>query len=164
MSAQLTILDAIENRLHNVTESNGYEIEFTDSAIKRATLTPFKNGDLPAVNYWSSDDVLELKTGGKETRILPVFFEVYGVTRDEPFLNTSLKLSNAVITGLLRDVGAPSVKDNISLALGELVEEITFLRVTPFIGEGQSPWCGAVIETAIRYNITVGDFSTILKY
>lgn len=164
MNAQLTILDEVHARIANITTANEYDIQLASGAIKRAKLTPFVNGDLPAVNYWPGSDILDFKTGQMETRQLSLVVEVYAITRDEPFTDVGIKIGNQVVTALFRSTDSPAVSSIPSPSLGGLVEELTINSLTPVIGEGQSPWCGAVLDISIRYNIEVGNFSTIVKF
>jgi len=164
MDAQLTILDEIAARLNNISVANGYRFDIEQSAIERARLTPFVNGDLPAINYWPSLDSLDNKTSGKETRSFDVTIEIYDVTMDEPFTDLAIKHGNDVVTALFRTTDAPTVSDNPSYALGGLVSTVIINSITPMIGEGQSPWFGALLNLTIEYNITTGDFSTIQNY
>lgn len=164
MDAQLTILDEVKARLGNISIANGYRFDIEPSSIVRANLTPFVNGDLPAINYWPSIDAIVEKTSGKEARSFDVTVEIYDVTRDEPFTDLAIKHGNDVVTALFRATDAPLVSDNPSYALGGLVSGLTVNSITPMIGEGQSPWFGAVLSLTINYNITTGDFSTIQNY
>lgn len=164
MDAQLTILDEVKARLGNISIANEYRFDIEPLSIERARLTPFVNGDLPAINYWPSIDAIDEKTSGKETRSFDVTVEIYDVTRDEPFTDLAIKRGNDVITALFRSTDAPTVNDNPSYALGGLVSQLIINSITPTIGEGQSPWFGAVLSLTISYNITPGDFSTIQSY
>lgn len=164
MDAQLTILDEIKARLGNISIANGYRFDIEPAAIERARLTPFVNGDLPAINYWPSIDAIDEKTNGKETRSFNVTVEIYDVTMDEPFTDLAIKHGNDVITALFRATDAPLVSDNTSYSLGGMVNSVIANTITPMIGEGQSPWFGAVLSLTISYNITPGDFSTIQNY
>ena len=38
---------------------NEYEVDIEPNSIVRSRLTPFQNGDLPAVNYWPIPDLLD---------------------------------------------------------------------------------------------------------
>ncbi len=163
-SAQLTILDEIHARLLNITETNGYDWEVQENTVQRARLLPFKNGDLPAINYWPVNDVLEEKTYEYDTRELNISVEGYTKTRDEPFTDVAIKLGDDMILSLFRSIDAPLTTDEESPALGGLVEAVLVDSITPMIGEGESPWCGVLVEIRVRYNVAVGDFRTIVKY
>ena len=160
MSIRKQILDVIGSRLTNIKKANGYNETILDTSIRRASLTPFKNGDLPAVNYWPSKDVLEAKLHGRESRILPVTIEAYAVTRDVPFVDVAMSLEDDIAIALYRDTEAPLIGDNPSPALGGLVKSVTVLSATPVIGEGQSPWCGNIVELEIAYSIRLGQLNT----
>lgn len=159
MSIRKQILDSIGSRLKNIKKTNGYNETILGTSIRRASLTPFKNGDLPAINYWPSKDTLENKLHGKESRVLSVTVEAYAVTRDLPFVDVALNLEDDIIVALFRDVSAPLVSDNQSHSLGGLVKSLTVLSATPIIGEGQSPWCGNILELEITYSIKLGQLN-----
>jgi len=164
MDSQLTILDEIAARLANITVTNGYRFTIVSTAIKRAQLTPFTQGDLPAINYWPVSDVKEINAGGARIKEFNVLIEIYDVTRDEPFTDIGIKRGNDVATALFRATSAPMVSDPVSPALGGLVTEIDINSLVPVIGEGKSPWCGALLDITIKYNTKLGEFSTIFNY
>lgn len=162
MIIQLTILDEIEARFTNMTELNGYSENV--GKIKRARLKPFKIGDLPALNYWPTSDVVIEKTGNKETHELGVTIEMHTLTRDEPFTDVSFKKGADIVTALFRSTTSPLVSDLPSYALGGLVNSVLVTGVTPTIGEGQSPWCGVLVDAVIQYNTNLGDVFNIINF
>lgn len=164
MDAQLLILDEIEARFGNITIANGYRFDMSDGEIKRASLTPFKNGDLPAINYWPTSDIKVSKDGGVESKEFNVTIEIYDVTRDEPFTDLGIKRGNDVSAALFRSTDFPKVTDPVSPALGGMVTEISINSLVPIIGEGGSPWCGALLDATIKYNTKLGDYAEIFNY
>ena len=164
MDAQITILDEIKARLNNISIANGYRFDIEPNAIHRARLEPFKNGDLPVINYWHTSDSQESKLGGRETRLIELTLEIFDTTRDEPFTDLAVKRGNDVVTALFRSTTAPAVADPISYGLGGLVEQIDINSLTPMISEGQKPWFGALLSISIKYNITTGNFSIIQNF
>lgn len=164
MDAQLTILDEIRARLGNISIANGYRFDIEPLSIERARLTPFVNGDLPAINYWPTIDALDGKAGTRETRSFDVTIEAYDTTRDEPFTDLAIIHGNDIITALYRATDAPKVSDQDSRSLGGMISKLYINSITPMIGEGSSPWFGVLLSLGIEYNITPGDFSTIENY
>jgi len=164
MDAQLLILDEIGLRLAGLKILNGYRFDVEKTSILRAKLTPFKFGDLPAVNYWPTTDTLSGKQNGMENRELNITIEGYSVTRDVPFTDLAVTLGNDIITALFRSVASPNVTDQLSTALGGLIEQLSIDSITPMIVEGQQSWVGVLVEITASYNITVGTFSAITKY
>ena len=162
--AQLTILDEIEARLANITVANGYRFDLVESAIKRASLTPFQNGDLPALNYWPTADVRVDKAHGVNLKEFNITIEVYDLTYDEPFTDLGIKRGNDVATALFRSTSFPAVSDPVDLSLGGLVSEIGINSLVPIIGEGTSPWCGALLDVIVKYNTNIGEFDVILNF
>jgi len=164
MDAQLLILDEIGLRLEGLRILNGYRFDVEKTSIHRAKLTPFKFGDLPAINYWPTPDTLAGKQNGMENRELNITIEGYSVTRDVPFTDLAIKLGNDIITTLFRSTALPKVTDPLSPALGGLIEQLSIDSITPMIVEGQQSWVGVLVEITASYNITVGTFSAITKY
>ena len=156
---QLTVLDEVQARLELLTETNGYRYTVFPNTVVRAKLEPFKNGDLPAINYVIGTDSLVEKTFKYETREFPLVIEAHSKTRDEPFINITSTLANDIIAVLFRDVSAPLKTDPTSLALGGIVESFVIQSTTPMIGEGQAPWCGVLVDCIVQYKILIGDFS-----
>ena len=48
--AETQVLDEVEARLNNITVANGYPL--TVRSVERGKLTPFKAGDIAAINCW----------------------------------------------------------------------------------------------------------------
>lgn len=146
---QTQILDVVELRLANVTTANGYST--TVKKISRARLTPFVSGDLPAINFWGGIDIKLSGGGGFDERQLKLLVEYHAKTRDRTFSEVSAELAADVWLSLWRDPSAPAVSDTTSPKLGDLVSSISLNTITPEIGEGQAPWCGALLEIDILY-------------
>ena len=161
---QLIILDEIGLRFTNILKANGYGFDMKLKAIRRASLKPFVTGDLPAINYWPVADDKTGKTGGVEEKELSLTIEVYTVTRDEPFTDLGMKVGNDVATALFRSTSFPAISDPISPALGGLVSELSVNSLVPIISEGSSPWCGALLDVTVKYNINLGDFSAVFNF
>jgi hypothetical protein len=148
-AVQTQILDLIAARLAIITEANSYSFTVTD--IKRASMTPFQKQDLPAINYWAGADELVRMDYGMEVRRLPVFIESHDITRDRPFVDVAFEIAGDIWTALWRDVLAPTPTDNPSAALGGKVDSIVLESIQPLIGEGQSPYCGVLIQITVNY-------------
>ena len=148
---QLQIINAIENRLKLINVSNEYS--YTVGRVKRATLKPFTDADLPAINFWPDGDQQIEKKYNWVDRSLSVVIECYEKTRDKAFTDVAFELSSAVMVALLRSVDDPKVSDNPNLTLGGLVKSIEFVSITPQIGEGQTPWCGVVLNCNFNYRV-----------
>lgn len=153
---QTQIMDLVEVRLKNIAETNGYFS--TLEKIERARTTPFKNGDLPAINYYYTGDVLEkpLNTGNEE-RTLVLIVEYYDDTRDRIFLDLADELTSDIKISLERDPASPLVSDQVSNLLGKKVMKLEFDTITPAIGEGQSPYCGTIMLINITYRVNRND-------
>lgn len=146
---QKQILDVMDARLRLPSVVNGYSV--TIAKVERARLTPFKDYDLPAVNYWPESDIKVSAGGGYEVRQMKVLIEVHDATRDQPFTDVAMGMANDLWIALWRDVAAGAVADPISPSLGGLVSGIYLETVTPEVGEGQTPFCGALLEITVEY-------------
>lgn len=158
--AQTQILDAIAARLALIATANGYAT--TAGKIERARLGPFRSGDLPAINYWPGEDVRSAAGAGWEERQVTVFLEYYERTRDRPFSDVAAELAGDVWVALWRSAAAPAVSDSPTQALGGLVSAMVLERVTPALGEGQAPYCAALLEVVITYRRKPSTPHTIL--
>jgi len=143
------IMDAVGARLANISEVNGYNT--TQKKIERATLSPFKSGDIPALNYWYDADTRTNAGGGFEERSVDVLIEYHAKNRDRPFTDVAAELAADVWVALWRDVSAPAVTDPVSSKLGDLVSGMLLQEAQPQIGEGQTPYCGVLMRVSITY-------------
>jgi len=150
---QTQILDEIGNRLALITTANGY-LARTPKKIERSRMTPFKAGDLPFINYYSTGDTLVGKEYGTfEKRVMSVVIECYDQTRDQVFDDLAQKLGANILVAINRAVSAPAVSDNPSVRLGDLVTQVEAVSITPAISEGQKPYVGIVIVLDITYKV-----------
>lgn len=157
MSAPLPIqlLDAIALRLPNISKARGY---YTDvGKIKRATLKPFQDQDLPALNYWPGTDNVVARGAGWVERLLPLVVEYYDRTRDRPFSDVVFELAQDVVVAVQRDPDFPAVSDNPEFTLGGLCRSVQLVSVVPQVGEGQAPFCGALLTFDLVYRVKAGD-------
>lgn len=152
-----TILDEVEARLGNITTGNGYNI--TVKRIARGKLTPFKGHDLPAVNFWPVN-VSNGRNYGKDVRELSFFVEIHSKTRDDPFSTIAEKLAADVVVALNRSTLAPKVSDAESIDLGGTVSDLAFNGFDYEIGEGQAPFCGALVGFTVLYSTDINNMST----
>lgn len=157
--AVIQLLDEIDLRIHGLLISNGYL--FDVGKIERARLTPFRSGDLPAVNYWPAFDELIEQKYRHEVRTLDLRIEAYTTTRDDPFTDVSYKLGLAVWTAINRSTASPNVADDWSPNLGGLLRRFVVQQLTPVIGEGETPWCGCMLSLAATYKVDSYDQTTL---
>ena len=158
---QTQILDIIGARMALISVSNGYFS--TLGKIERARLKPFKNGDMPAINYYYTGDIL-VKTihNGVTERGMSVIIEYYDTTRDEVFTDLADKLSTDIQIALERDVLAPLVSDPVSSSLGGKVARVEVESITPAMGAGQAPYCGTVVILNVFYKVAKHDPLTLI--
>jgi len=161
MPVQTQILDEIGTRLSLITTANGYLRAV--AKLERARLTPFKNGDLPAINYYSTADSFVDKGHTFDKRSLSVAIESYDLTRDAIFDDVAQQLAADVTISINRSSASPAVTDDPSISLGGIVEQVTVTSITPAIGDGQKPYCGAVIFLEIVYKVKKLDPFTLIS-
>jgi len=160
---QIQILNIIGERLANIKTANGYSV--TVQKIDRARLKPFKNGDLPSINYYfTSDDLAKTLNTQVEERILTCTIEFYDITRDKIFSDIASELMMDVKIAIDRDILAPLVADLPSFRLAGLASKLEYASMTPVIGDGQTPYCGAVITLTIGYKVKRDNPLVILEF
>ena len=147
--AVTTILDEVGARLTNITTGNGYY--YSVQKVVRSRIEPFLGYDLPAINYWCMNLANERNVYNDDNRTLELLVEIFALTRDDPFIDIVSKLASDVITGLTRTTAAPEVSDTPDYDLGETVTELVFNGYDYLIGQGQEPWCGALVKFSIKY-------------
>jgi hypothetical protein len=150
--APTQILDEIGDRLGNISSANGYFYDLIK--LDRGRLEPFRNQDMPGINYYTVGDVLSKKMHqGVRERIMSVVIEFYTTTRDRVFLDIANELNSDITIALERKPSLPKVSDMVSASLGGLVVELEMLENTPAIGKGQNPYCGSIYALNITYRV-----------
>lgn len=144
-----TILTEVGARLANITTVNGYN--YTFKKISEAMLEPFAGYDLPAINYWCTNLSNERNAYNDDDRSIDMAIEAFSMTRDEAFTRVVSKLAADIVTGLTRTTIAPKVSDNPNYNLNDTVSDFIFNGYDYEIGEGQKPWCGALLKFVIKY-------------
>jgi len=152
---QTKILHAIGDRLSNIKEDNGYYT--TAIVIDRARLKPFSGDDIPAINYWAGSDNLVASGGNWEEREVEVAVEYHAKTYDRPFSDVAMELASDINIAVNRSVEHPSVSDNPSRRLGNLISGLNVTSIVPAIGEGASPYCGALVTFVCKYRVSMTD-------
>jgi len=146
-----TIINECHNRLsNNITTANGYSC--TVAKCEKARLKPFKPFHLPAVNIWcttsnSSDGQYNL-----DSRTLSIYVEIHSITRETPFIELAAELAADVVTALSRKTTAPKVSDDSDLNLNDIVDDLNYDGYDYEIGEGQAPWCAALVRLTANYS------------
>ena len=144
-----TILTEIGARLSQITTANGYNYSF--KKVVEARLEPFVGYDLPAINYWLTNVSNERNTYNDDDRSVELAIEAFSTTRDDAFTRVVSKLAADVVTALTRKTSAPKVSDTPNFDLNETVSDFIFDGYDYEIGEGQKPWCGAMLRFTIKY-------------
>jgi hypothetical protein len=160
MTVQLSILNAVESRLKLIKTTNGYSS--TVNRVKRATLKPFIEDDLPAINYWPESDEQITKGHGWVDRSFSIVIEYYDRTRDRNFTDLAFEMANDVAIAMLRSPTSPLVNSDPDLTLGGLVRSSQLTTITPQIGEGQSPWCAVVLNYSLEYRVSSSNPLTLI--
>jgi len=141
MSALNVILDEINTRLLRVAGI---------AKVTRARLTPFKDGDLPAVNYWINSDLIGTSQHGADNHTVTLSIEAYDKTHDRPFVDVAMELHAGLVDSLNKEIGGA-----YSPNLGGIIQALSVTDFTPIIGEGQRPWCGALLTCQVKYQTPV---------
>ena len=147
--APTQILDIVDTRLANITTANGYYT--TVKKIERARLKPFNGYDLPGINYWCTSLDNERTVYDDDNRSLNLYVEYHSLTRDEPFMDVADKLAADVIVALNRADANPKVSDDPNYDLNDAISDLVFNGYDYEIGEGQKPWCGALVRFTLKY-------------
>lgn len=147
--AVTAILDEVEARMGNIATANGYN--FTQKQIQRASLTPWRGIDLPAINIWATGTINERNAYGGDEREIALFIEMHELTRDEPFIDIAEKLAADGVTAINRATGAPAVSDDPSYDLGNTVMDVILFGYDYIIGEGGEPFCGVLLKFGVKY-------------
>jgi len=156
--AATSILTEIGTRLANITKANGYHN--TVKLIERARLKPFKGYDLPAINYWSTGMSNERSIYNDDNRILSVYVEIHSLTRDDPFVDIANLMASDVVTAVARKDTAPKVSDDPDYDLTESVSDMVLNEVSFILGEGEAPWCAALIRFDVKYQCSPFEMDT----
>ncbi|MEA1079527.1 hypothetical protein [Marinobacter qingdaonensis] len=152
LPATMQILDEIEARLKQITKANGYSVDLMK--LERARLTPFQSGEMPCINYWPESDQLVETLPSKHLRELSLNVEFYDTSgRSAALTDKAALLANDAYTALWRSPDLPLVSDRPDPNLGGIVDSLVLQSIQPAIGEGQNPFCGAVMSIAVRYRI-----------
>jgi len=154
MSAINTILDEIDARLRTISTGNGDPISV--NKVTRAQTKPFRDGDLPALNYFPVSDTITLQQHGTDEHTLAITIEAYSKTSDQPFTDIALMLHSGIVAALNRDA-----LQQPSHALGYTVQSLFVDSMTPIIGEGQNPWCGVVLAISVKYSTMANEVNLI---
>lgn len=156
---QTRILDDVEARLGSIRTSNGYAR--TIGRITRGTLTPFVDGDLPAINYWPGEDRVVGRGAGFVSREMLLTVEAFDLTRDRPFPDVVFEIARDVTVALHRATDAPTTDDVPEQAFGGLITSLQLTNTVPQIGGGQAPWCGALLTYAVAYKCSNDGFTPV---
>jgi hypothetical protein len=70
------------------------------------------------------------------------------------------KLAADVVTALSRSDKNPKVSDDPSFNLGDTVSDVIFNGYDYEIGEGQKPWCGALLSFTIKFSTSIFNMTT----
>ena len=151
--ASTQILDKIHERLSYISIANGYSSDVV--SLKRSKRTKFTASQIPAINYYSLDDVIT-KEFGAENHKLFVSIEWLDKTMDEPFNDLSAKRAADIIKALHEESGV------ISTFLGGLVDTVNIRAITPIIDQKNIPNCGVAVDIEVLFKTENFNHYTIL--
>jgi len=156
--AATAILSEIVARMGNIKTSNGYNT--TVKKVERAKLEPFKGYDLPAVNVWPTSINNQTLAYDQDQRSMTVMVEIHDLTRDDPFSTVVEMLAADVVTAINRSTNLPAVSDTENNNLNDTVSDLVFDGYDYQIGNGQKPFCGALVRFTVKYITNTNNMTT----
>lgn len=154
------IRDEFDNRLNNISVTNGYSTDITK--IEKARTNPFDNDDLPAINFWKIDDSAEDKKYTRQQRTLRVGIEYYTFSNEDNVDTISDNFMTDLIISLYRDPNAPLVTDNPVPMFADKQFIMTVDLLRPIISQGSSPRLGVFAIISCTYAVNMLDPNTLL--
>ncbi len=150
----------IDLRLKNITLANGYSTDIT--TIEKGRVNPFDNDDLPAINFWKTDDVSESKKYTRQQRSLRMGFEYYTLSNDDDIDTISDSFMNDLFIAMYRSPSAPLVTDQPSPMFADKNFVVVFDVLRPIISQGSKPRTGVFAIISFNYMINNLDPTTLL--
>jgi hypothetical protein len=145
------IREEVFARLQNITKANGYSTDI--ACIEKGRVSPFNDDDLPAINFWKTDDVSEAKLYTRDQRTLRMGFEFYTLSNDDDIDTLSDEFMADLFISLYRDPNAPLVTDDPlpMFATKQFITNFSLMR--PIISQGSKPRIGVFAILSFTYTI-----------
>lgn len=152
--ASTQILDIIDTRLKRIKTSNGFTQTVPAKNIQRSEVVP--SMQIPGINYYSLDDIIA-KDFGVENHSLNISIEYKDQTIKVPFNDIAALRATDILKAINEDSNG-----NESPYLGDLIDSIEILAVTPIINPKKIPLCGVAVDLLAKFKTPIFDHSTIL--
>ena len=145
------IREEIFARLQSISVANGYSTDIT--TIEKGKVNPFDNDDLPAINFWKTDDIAEDKKYTRQQRSLRMGFEYYTLSNDDDIDTLSDGFMNDLFISLYRDPAFPSVNDDPLPMFADKNFSMSIDVLRPIISQGSTPRMGVFSIISFTYMI-----------
>jgi len=154
--ASTQILDIIDLRLKRITTANGFTQTVKSKNVHRSKRTLFTSTQIPGINYYSLNDNIT-KDFGVENHSLNISIEYLDKTIKEPFNDIAANRAVDIIKAVNEDTNGVE-----SPYLGDLIDTLEILGVTPIVDQKNVPSCGVVVDFLAKYKTPIFDHTTIL--
>jgi len=145
------IRNEIESRLKNISKRNGYSTNI--SCIEKGKVDPFNDDDLPALNFWKTDDSPDSKTYTRQKRVLRMGFEFYTLSNDTDIDTISDGFMSDLFLSIYRSPDAPKVTDDPLPMFADKQFVVSFDLLRPIISQGAKPRVGVFAIISFTYTI-----------
>jgi len=159
-SVWTTIRDEINLRLGNISLANGYSTDI--STIEKGRVSPFEDDDLPAINFWKTDDTADGKLYTRQQRTLRMGFEYYTLSNDDDIDTISDDFMTDLFIAMYRDPSNPLVTDPPMPMFVDKQFITVFDVLRPIISQGSTPRVGVFAVMSFTYTINNLDPNTLI--
>jgi len=159
-SVWTTIREEINSRLENISIANGYSTDVC--TIEKGRVSPFDDDDLPAINFWKTDDLSETKSYTRQQRTLRMGFEFYTLSNDDDIDTISDNFMTDLFIALYRAPSAPLVTDEPIPMFADKNFVMVFDVLRPIISQGSVPRVGLFAIMSFTYMINNTDPNTLI--
>lgn len=159
-SVWTTIRDEVKLRLGNISIANGYSTDIC--VIEAGKVSPFDDDDLPAINFWKTDDLAESKKYTRQQRTLRMGFEFYELSSDDDIDTISDNFMTDFFIAMYRDPSKPLVTDEPMPMFVDKHFSTSFDVLRPIISQGSIPRVGLFAIVSFTYLVNNLDPNTLI--
>ncbi len=145
------IREEMNSRLESISVANGYSTDV--ATIEKGRVSPFDDDDLPAINFWKTDDLAESKKYTRQQRSLRLGIEYYTLSNDDDIDTISDNFMEDLFVSLYRDPSAPLVTDEPTPMFADKSFIMSFDVIRPIISQGSVPRLGVFAIVSCTYMI-----------
>lgn len=154
------IRNEIAARLGSISLANGYSVDILK--LEKGRVDAFDDDDLPAINFWKTDDSAEGKMYSRQQRTLRMGFEYYTLSNDDDIDTISDNFMTDLFIALYRDPAKPLVTDDPLPMFVDKQFVVSFDSFRPIIGGGSKPRVGVFAVISFTYTINNLDPNTLI--